>query len=156
MNPASPPVSSKRLLGVYVVSILLFLGAALELLDGLLTTGNFGTRYERPTDRALFWSEVAGAGVVLLAALALMFRKKLSWNAVLILQLLGAAGQILPIRATLAAIADARHRGGDAGTLSALGYQVSILLQCGVAALCVATAVYLCLRSVRHAFAVRV
>jgi hypothetical protein len=125
---------------------LLFLGAGLELLDALLVAGDFGTRYERPTDRLLVWSEVAGASVVLLAALAVILRKKLRWGAVLVLQLLGAALQILPIQATRASIAEAVHRGGDWGAVSILSHQASLLLEFVVTGLCIATAGYLIYR----------
>ena len=140
----APSEPSKRLLGIYVLSILLFIGAALELADGLLMAANLGTSYERPTDRSFFRAHLAGAGVVFLAALALLAAKRLTWRGVLLLQLIGAAAQILPIRATLAALAEAERRGGDTGTLTALGYRASIVLELGIVGWCVATAIYLC------------
>jgi hypothetical protein len=47
MMSSTPALSeqSKRLLGVYIWSILLFLGAALELADGLLTAGNLESQF---------------------------------------------------------------------------------------------------------------
>jgi hypothetical protein len=142
----------KWLLGFYVGAVLLLLAGALEMGDALLTAGNFGTRYERPTDRPLVWSEISGAAVVLLAGLSFILQKRLSWRALLLLQLLAVAMQFLPIHATGAALADAIRNGGDTGSLSALGHQISLLLEYGIAGLCLLTTGYLCLGQVRQSF----
>jgi tetratricopeptide (TPR) repeat protein len=143
MNPALPPrPPSKHHWGTWVLSISLFLGALLELLNALVTAGDLGTHYQLPGDRYLVWSQVGGAGVVLFAALAVTLRKKLPWKAVLTLQLLAAAVQILPIRATMAAIDEAVHRGGDWAGLAVLTRQASLMLEFGVTGICLVSVAY--------------
>jgi hypothetical protein len=97
-------------------------------------------------DRLLVWSQVAAAAVVLLTALAVLLRKKLPSSAVLFLPLLSAAVHVMPIRAILASINEAIHRGGDWGGLAVLARQASLVLEIGVTGLCIVTAGYLVYR----------
>lgn len=142
--------SQPRLIAIYVCAALLILGGLLECLDAAVTAGNFHTTYERPTDRPLFWTELAGGGAVLLAAVALLLWKRLAWSVSLITVLVAAAVQVLPIHATHAAIADAMTRGGDTGSLSALWYDLSLLIEWGLVGFCLLSATYLCFARLRQ------